>query len=112
MRGDGVEQDEKKAKHYWKLAAMEGDTDARHNLGCFEELEAGNMDRALKHFMIAAGGGHTASLEAVKQMYKDREATKDDYAKALRAYQENLVEIKSPQRDEAAAFIHEDYKYY
>ena len=41
----------------------------------------------------------------------NRGATKDDYAKALRAYQANLVEIKSPQRDQAAAF-NDAYKYY
>ena len=61
--------------------------------------------------MIAAGCGHARSLEAVKQMYKDGESTKDDYAKALRAYQANLVQIKSSQRDEAAAF-NNGYKYY
>ena len=38
-------------------------------------------------------------------------ATKDDSAKALQVYQENLVKIKSPQRDEADAFD-DDYKYY
>ena len=38
-------------------------------------------------------------------------ASKDDYAKALQAYQAHLNEIKSPQRDEAVAF-HEDYKYH
>ena len=108
--GNGVERDEKKAMHYWELAAMGGHVDARHNLGVFEG-RAGNMDRALKHYMIAAGCGYTDSLEKIKQMFMNGDATKDDYAKALRAYQANLVEIKSPQRDEAAAFD-DDYKYY
>ena len=107
--GEGVERDEKKAMHYFELAAMGGDTGARHNLGALE-FNAGNMDRALKHDMIAAGSGYN-SLENIKQMYKDGDATKDDYTKALRAYQANLVEIKSPQRDEAAASI-ENFKYY
>ena len=40
----------------------------------------------------------------VQPMFMNGDATKDDYAKALRVYQTNLVEIKSPQRDEAAAF--------
>jgi ABC-type dipeptide/oligopeptide/nickel transport system permease component len=35
----------------------------------------------------------------------------DDYANVLRAYQANLVEINSPQRDEAAAFD-DSHKYY
>ena len=44
-------------------------------------------------------------------MFMHGDTTKDDYAKALQAYQANLVEIKSPQRDEAATF-HDNYKYY
>ena len=108
--GDGVERDEKKAIHYWELAAMGGDAMARHNLGVYEAC-AGNMERALKYLMIAAGCGHTNSLEMIKQMFLKGHATKDDYAKALLSYQANLVEIKSPQRDEAAAF-NDKYKYY
>ena len=38
-------------------------------------------------------------------------ATKDDYTKALRAYQAYLVEIKSTQRDKAAA-ASANYRYY
>ena len=37
-------------------------------------------------------------------------ATKDVYTKALRSYQEYLNEVKSSQRDKAAA-AREDYKY-
>ena len=44
-------------------------------------------------------------------MFMNGDATKDDYAKALRVYQTYLVEIKSAQRDEAAAF-NDAYKYY
>ena len=109
-RGNGVERDEKKAKYYFELAAMGGHVTARHVLGCVEE-DAGNMDRALNHYMIAAGFGYTVSLEKIKQLFMNGEVMKDDYAKALQAYQANLVEIKSPQRDEAAAF-HERYGYY
>ena len=69
------------------------------------------MDRALKHFMIAAGCGDNDSLENIKQMFMNGGVTKDDYVKALRAYQANLVEIKSAQRDEAAAFD-DEHKYY
>jgi hypothetical protein len=108
--GIGVERDEKKARHYYELAAMRGDVVARHNLGVLEG-HAGNMERALKHYMIATGFGYTRSLENIKQMFMNGQATKDDYAKALRSCQANLVEIKSPQRNEAAA-AHDNYKYY
>ena len=110
LQGRGVERDEKKAIHYWELAAMRGDVFSRHNLGC-DDGNAGNMDRAFKHFMIAVEGGDNESLKSIKQMYKDGYATKDEYAKALEAYQEYLVEVKSDDRDKAAEYD-EIYKYY
>jgi len=107
--GRGVERDEKKAIYYSELAAMEGSVEARFNLGC-SEWNLGK-ERALKHFMIAAEGGFYRSPKNIKSMYMDGHATKDDYAKALRAYQAYLIEIKSDQRDKAAAF-NDEYKYY
>ena len=106
----GVEMNKKKAIHYWELAAMEGHVTARNRLGETEGL-TGNKDRALKHFMIAARDGNLRSLENIKTMYKNGYTTKEDYAKALRSYQAYLDEIKSEQRDKAAAF-HDAYKYY
>ena len=50
-QGWGVGIDMKKAKYYCELAAMMGNVKARYNLGCIEE-EAGNQERAHKHFMI------------------------------------------------------------
>ena len=100
--GDGVERDEKMAKYYFELAAMEGCALARYNLGA-EEYEADNYDRALKHFMIAVRGGDTDSVKAIQRMYKEGHATKDHYANALRSHQAYVNEIKSPQRDKAAA---------
>ena len=79
-----------------------GDLAARYNLGAVEE-ELGNMDRALKHYIIAVKDGGSDSLESIKGMYKNGHATKDDYAKALSLYQAYLNEVKSDQRDEAAA---------
>ena len=61
--------------------------------------------------MIAAGSGYNDSLKNIKQLYSNGYATKDDYAKALQAYQAYLKEIKSDDRDKAAAF-NARYKYY
>ena len=109
--GRGVERDEKKAEHYAELAAIEGEAKARYNLGVME-FQSDNYNRALKHFMIAARDGYSNSLEGIKIMYKNGDATKDDYAKALRSYRAYLDEIKSDQRDEAAASTREEYRYY
>jgi len=101
-RGRGVEQDTKKARHYFEIAAMKGGENARCNLGAIE-LVAGNIDRALKHWMIAVKDGNAKSLENIKQCYIDGHASKEDYTKALRLRQAYLDEIKSDQRDEAFA---------
>ena len=108
--GKGVEIDKKKANHYYELSAMGGNEVARFNLGN-DELRAGNIDRALKHYMIAVRAGDAKSMERIKQIYSYGQATKDDYAKALRSYQTYLGEVKSRQRDEAAA-AHDVFKYY
>jgi TPR repeat protein len=108
--GTGVEVDKEKAIHYYELAAIRGDAVARYNLGIID-LKAGNFDRAVKHYMIAAGSGHAPSLDTIKEMYSKGDATKEDYMKALHSYQAYLGEVKSKQRDEAAA-AHEYYRYY
>ena len=105
-----MEIDKKKANHYYKLAAIGGDVYSRYNLGAVEG-EDGNMNRALKHYMIAAGGGIDLSLKEIQKLYTNGHAKKDDYATALRAYQVYLVEIKSTQRNEAAA-ARANYRYY
>ena len=100
----------KMAKHYYEVAAMGGNAIARHNLGNMES-ERGNVDRAIKHYMIAVRDGDNDSLKEIQDLYSDGHATKDDYIEALRLYQEYLGEIKSVQRDKAAA-ADEENRYY
>jgi TPR repeat protein len=76
-QGKGVEKDVKKELHHLEQAAIGGHPVARHNLGYVEEKN-GRLDRAVKHYIIAATLGFDDSLAAV-------DAT------------------KSPQRDEATA---------
>ena len=101
--GDGVEMDKKKAKHYYELAAMNGDVHARHNLGC-EEYEAGNYHRAFKHFILSARAGDKVSLDNVKYGYMNGMITKDEYANTLRTYQQRCDEMKSKDRIKAEEF--------
>ena len=108
--GVGVEMDKQKAEHYCELAAMEGHAGARHKLGLIEERK-GNVDRALKHHLIAVRSGHAESLNQIQKYYSAGIATKDEYTKALQSYQKYLGEIKSVQRDKAAAADHM-YRYY
>ena len=82
----------------------------RYNLGNYEQHE-GNMNRALKHYMIAAESGKDKALKEIQWLYSNGHATKEDYAQAVRAYQAYLSEIKSVQRN-AAATTSANYRYY
>ena len=111
-KGEGVQVHKEKASHYYELAAIGGDVTARHCLGNME-MEAGNIDRALKHFMLAVGGGDANPLKQIRILYSKGHATIDDDTKALQLYQDYLGEIKSVQRDKAAAADDNDrFRYY
>ncbi|KAL7524693.1 hypothetical protein ACHAXR_000676, partial [Thalassiosira sp. AJA248-18] len=97
-KGGGVEMDKKKAVYHWELAAMGGDVIARYNLGVFAD-EAGNMNRAMKHFMISSGCGCDISLKVIQNRFSDGHVTKDDFEKALRAHKEAKDEMQSYDRD-------------
>lgn len=100
--GEGVEKDVKMSKHFYELAAMGGCLDARNHLGFVEEF-ACNMNKAVKHWMISAGAGHDESLMKIRECFVEGHATKGDFERALRAHQASKDEIKSDQRDAAAA---------
>ena len=99
----GVERNDKKAKHYYELAAMMGDVDVRQNLGRIE-WKAGNYQRTYKHLIIAARAGHTESLDVVKMGFQLEYVAKDEYASTLRAYHESQTEMKSKAREGARAY--------
>jgi len=101
--GDIVEKDTRKATYHRQLAAMAGNVHARYNLGCAEG-NAGNMDRACKHWMILANEGCDSSMKLVQEGYKSGFVTKGDYAKTIRAYGNSIDEMKSDDRDRYAAF--------
>ena len=100
MNGQGVEKDEKKVLHHTEQAAIRGHPFARHNLGWFE-VKNGRVDRAVKHFIIAAKLGYDESLESVKNRYSVGDVSKDDYTAALRGHKAAIEAIKSPQREAA-----------
>jgi tetratricopeptide (TPR) repeat protein len=101
--GEGVEKDEKRALHHLTDAAIGGHPDARHNLG-LEELKNGRVERAAKHYIIAAKLGDDDSMESVKSLQEAGIVGKEDFAAALRGYQAAIDGTKSPQREEAAEY--------
>jgi TPR repeat protein len=98
QNGDIVEIDTRKATYLRQLGAMAGNVHARYNLGC-AEYNAGNMDRANKHWMISANDGCDSSMKKVQEGYKSGVVTKDDYTKTTRAYGNSIDEMKSDDRD-------------
>ncbi|EJK47466.1 hypothetical protein THAOC_33807, partial [Thalassiosira oceanica] len=96
-KGKGVQEDKPRGVHYWQQAAMKGHVESRHNLGAIE-YGNGNYELAVQHWMISAKMGYEKSLNAIKFMFKDGEATKAQYAEALLGYRDAVEEMKSPQR--------------
>ena len=99
-KGEGVEKDKGKAVYHYEVAAIGGQPDARYNLGNHEERN-GNMERAVKHFIIAAKLGDTGSMKELWGHYSDENITKEDLEATLRAHQAAIDAMKSPQRDAA-----------
>ena len=80
-----------------------------HNIG-IRDIDAGHTGRGLKHLVIAASDGYQPSLTIVKEGYKLGGIKKEDYAKALRAFQESTDAVKSKQREDGLkmlTFLHE-----
>ena len=102
--GGGVSPDQVKAIHHYEVAAMQGHVEARCNLGGVEHMN-GNYGRAVRHWLISAKMGDELSLEMIKMMFLEGNATKEQYADALRGYQDAIEETKSPERDEAKEYM-------
>ncbi|KAL7530468.1 hypothetical protein ACHAXR_003511, partial [Thalassiosira sp. AJA248-18] len=81
-----MEKDHKKAIFHYQRGAMGGCEVSRHKLG-WDEAKRGNIDRAMKHWMIAAATGCEDSLVNIRKGFMCKHATKLQYEEALRAYQ-------------------------
>jgi TPR repeat protein len=97
-QGDGVEKDEEKALYHWEKAAIGGHPIARHVLALTEEKN-GNMERAVKHYIIAAKVGYELSMKELWKHYSHGNITKEDLDATLRSHQAALDGMKSAQRD-------------
>ena len=100
---EGVEKDEKKEIYHLEEAAIAGHPSARYNLACCEEY-SGRIDRAVKHYIIAANLGEDNSIQDLKECYKDGHVSKDDFAAALRGHYAAVEATKSPEREVGAKY--------
>jgi hypothetical protein len=99
----GIEKDPKKDMHHMEEAAIGGHPDARYNLAWVENRK-GNIQRAVRHSIIAAKLGHNESLGQVKKCFQMGVVSKEDYAAALRGHQAAVDATKSKQREEGYTF--------
>ena len=98
--GKDTREDKPRGVHHWQQAAMKGHVSSRCNLGAIE-YHNGKCERAVKHWMISAKMGHGKSLNFIKSCFMDGNATKAQYAEALRGYGDAVEEMKNHQREEA-----------
>jgi tetratricopeptide (TPR) repeat protein len=108
-KGEGAIKDKAKAMQYCEKGAMAGCVISRINLG-INNANVGSFDRAIKHWLIAASCGDIRAVDLIKKAMAMGSATIDHYAQALRGYEQYLEEVKSSQRDRAAAYS-DEYKY-
>ena len=99
-RGEGVEKDEEQSINHYEKAAIGGHPIARHNLGYIEEKN-GNIEIAVKHYIIAANIGFEISMKALWGAFKHGNITKEDLDATLRSHHAAIDATKSAQRDAA-----------
>ena len=101
--GRGVEKDRAKETYHLEKAAIAGHPSARHDLGA-HEYNDGNVERAVKHWVIAATQGEDKSIKTLMIAFKAGLVSKDELAAALRAHKAAADATKSPQREAVEVF--------
>ena len=96
--GKGVEKDRERGIHHAEEAAIGGHPDARFLLG---KLECGNndLDRAVKHWIIAATQGDDESIKMLMKVFKMGYVEKEVLAAAFRAHKAAVDATKSRERE-------------
>jgi len=102
--GRGVEKDEKKELFHWEEAAIGGHPFARYHLGNHEG-RSGRIERAIKHWIIAANLGDDGAIKVLRNVYTQGRISKENFAASLRAHQAAVDGTKSPQREEAEEYF-------
>ena len=97
LQGKGVEKDEEKEILHLEEAAIGGHPMARYSIGSYE-YRHDNVERAVKHWIIAATQGEEKSMKLLMKSFKEGHLEKEVLAAALRAHKAAVDATKSPQR--------------
>ena len=103
LQGRFVEKNVDECISHLEQAAIRGHVEARFNLG-YLDWKKGKFDRAVKHWIISASLGDNISVQELKKSYKLGHASKDDFARALRAHQAAVDAMKSTDREFAEIY--------
>ena len=95
--------DLKKAKFHLEAAAMAGNEVARYRLGCME-VKSRNMDRAVKHWTIAASAGCFRAMDELRKFFKRSFVSRESINSTLTAYNNSCAEMRSESRDACIRF--------
>ena len=90
--------DMKKVKFHLEAAAMAGHEVARYNLGCME-VKSRNMERAVKHWTIAASAGCFRAMGDLLIALKKGDVSRESIDSTLVAYNASCAEMRSEARD-------------
>jgi TPR repeat protein len=88
----------KKAKFHFEAAAMAGDEVAQCNLGLME-AQSRNIERAVKHWTIAASAGHYKAMQELKTLFEKGFVSRESINSTLEAYNNSCAEFRSEARD-------------
>jgi TPR repeat protein len=88
----------KKAKFHYEAAAMAGCEVARCTVGYTEHV-AGNVERAVKHWTIAASAGNYEAMYNLLIALKKRDLSRESIDSTLEAYNNSCAEMRSEARD-------------
>jgi len=77
---------------------MAGDEAARYNLG-MDEYNSGNMERAIKHWTIAASAGDYDAIHQLITSFKKGHVSRETINSTLTAYNNSCAEMRSEARD-------------
>jgi hypothetical protein len=96
-----AEGNSKKEKFHYEAAAMAGDEAARNNLGTMEYYSGGNVERAVKHWTIAASAGSYHAMQCLLIAFNQGSTSRATIDATLIAYNKSCAEMRSGARDAA-----------
>ena len=71
---------------------------ARYNLGILE-YNSGNMERAVKHWTIAASAGCYRSMHKLRMFFEQGVVSRESIDSVLAAYNNSCADMRSEARD-------------